>query len=500
MNSVSEAVGQELRANEAVQLGAVDPRFYTRFFFPRAFRQVSPEFHVDIWTALNDRDNRFVAIEVFRGGAKTTLLRAFTSRRIAYGMSRTILFVSATQGHAVRSVEWVKRAIMTNPTWSTVFGLKIGAKESAEELEIINEADGSKIRIIALGITGQTRGINIEDYRPDLIVVDDPCDEQNTGTPEQRKKISDLFFGALAKSLAPISECPDAKMVLLQTPLNSEDLVESCLRDPQWVSLRFGCFDHEGESRWPERWTTEQLMEDKKAHIARNQTSLWLREMECLIVSDETASFRHEWLEYHDEVMIPKGGINVMAIDPVPPPSEASLRKGLVDKDWEVIQVWKHIVVGGKAMRYLCERTANRGHDPEWTIAEVFRLGLKWRPFKIGVEAVAYQRTLLWILEKAQRERKTYFTILPVDDRRNKRVRIEQAFSDLGSNHAVSVPATASPFIEQWDAYPDINHDDELDCGAIANKLLDDIGFIGDVEFEEIVDDLPALTQSRGAP
>lgn len=486
--------GPQPSAQEIVELGAVDPLFYSQYFFPKAFRQRPPPFHQKIWSDLNNDANRYVAIEVFRGGAKTTLLRSFTSRRIAYGLSRTILFVSAAQTHSIRSVEWLKRAVKFNPIWAQMFGLEIGAKESAEELEIVSTVDGSMCRIVALGITGQTRGINIDDFRPDLIVVDDPCDEENTGTPEQRKKTADLFFGALAKSLAPTSEASFAKMVLLQTALNRDDLVESCLRDPQWVGHRYGCFDENGQSRWPERWSTKELLAEKAAHIARNQTALWMREMECKIVSEETASFRHAWLQYWD--ILPEGGVTVMAIDPVPPPSEREASRGLRDKDWEVIHVWKE----HRGRRYLCERVANQGHDPEWTIAEVFRLGLKWKVFKIGVEAIAYQRTLAWILKKAMQARKTFFALEEITDRRKKRHRIEQAFSGRGANGEILIPKDATPFIEQWDAYPDVNHDDELDCGAMANMLLDNIGFIGDADFMEIDDDLPAMEYCGGAP
>ena len=96
--------------------------------------------------------------------------------------------------------------------------------------------------------------------------------------------------------------------------------------------------------------------------------------------------------------------------------------------------------------------------------------------------------------------RRTWFTVLPITDKRNKRVRIEQAYSAPGSNHMISVPPDATAFIEQWDAYPSVNHDDELDAGAMAFKLLDEVGFIGDAEYEEIEDDLPALEYMRGAP
>ena len=282
---------EQITLEEAVQLGAVDSEFFGQFFFSKTCRQASPPFHREMDTALDDPENRFVDCMVFRGGAKTSKLRLLTAKRISYGLARTIVFVGKSQEHAVKSVSWLKNAVKRNSLWAESFGLKPGGKWADTEIEIIHDVLDIRITVVALGITGSVRGVNIDDYRPDLIVVDDPCDEENTATAEQRKKISDLFFGALQKSLAPASEAPHAKMVLLQTVLDDDDLISVCQRDSQWKSLTFSCFGADGQSIWPERWTTEELLKDKQAHVERNQLSLWLREMECRVVGEEGNAF-----------------------------------------------------------------------------------------------------------------------------------------------------------------------------------------------------------------
>ena len=100
-----------------------------------------------------------------------------------------------------------------------------------------------------------------------LIIVDDPSDEENTNSPESRKKISDLFFGSLEKSLAPRAESPDAKIVLLQTSLDTEDLINACHRDLQWATRKYSCFDSTGRSRWEAAFPTTELQASKlRAH------------------------------------------------------------------------------------------------------------------------------------------------------------------------------------------------------------------------------------------
>lgn len=454
----------EVTANELTQLCLLDSDLYCRSFFPSTFRQDTPEFHREMWSVLEDRAHRFVALEVFRGGAKTTLLRAFTSKRIAYGISRTIILVGEAQDHACKSLDWIKTQVVSNSRWSTIFALSKGGKWADDEIEINSGLFGITIAVKALGITGQIRGLNIKGHRPDLIVGDDLCDEENTATPEQRKKIADLFFGALAKSLTPSAACPDAKMVFLQTPLNQDDLINLCQRDKQWASRKFGCFDSEGNSRWPSLWPTQVLQDDKEAHIGRGQLPLWLREMECTIVSGETADLKEGWLKYWEPHTLPKNLMVYIGIDPVPPPSEKELATGLITKDSEVISA-----IGlAEGNYYLLEYASNKGHTPEWTKTEFFRMVDKWRPIKARVEGVAYQRTLKWILEAEMRKRGRYIQLDAVTDKRKKRHRIIQSFSGIASQGRFYCHRQHFDFIQQFASYPNCRHDDVVDSVSMA--------------------------------
>lgn len=489
---------------EVVALAAVDNQFYGQAFFPRTLRQKTPLFHRDIDDLLEDSSHRYVAIEVFRGGAKTTKLRIYTSKRIAYGISRTILFVSATQDHSKKSLAWLKRNIEFNKKWAQTYGLRRGKKWTEEHIEIIHDSlsddeEEFVITILAVGITGQVRGVNIDDWRPDLIVVDDPCDEENTATPEQRKKTDDLFFGALQNSLAPTSETPEAKLVLLQTSLNKEDLINSCHKDSRFASRKYSCFDDRGESRWPSRWTTEELLAEKQGFIDRNQLLLWLREMECKTGDAETADFRSEWLRFWE--LLPEGMVFYLGVDPVPPPTPKQLEQGLQNKDFETL----YVVGVYRGDFYLVDYRRNRGHEPDWTIAAFFELVDKWRPIKARVETVAYQRTLKWLLEKAMKKRKRYLQIEGNDDKRKKRHRILQAFQGLASQGRFYVRRDMQDFIEQFTSYPNVSHDDDLDGASQAVECANDVG-LGTIEgddyatsvLEEDYDALP--TEWMSAP
>ena len=269
------AVAQKVPFAEAVELGATDSVFYSHYWFPTTTRQDSPKFHEELWDLFEH--NRFSNAEIFRGGAKTTIARLFMSKRVAYGISHTILFVGPNEGHAAESVAWLMQQVEYNTEWAQAFGLKKGRKWTATNCEVLHEKLDYPIRIKAIGIHGAVRGININDYRPDLIVVDDPCDEENTATPDQRQKTINLFFGAVKESLVPTSEEPMAALILLQTPLDGEDLSAICTKSSEFASIRIGILTNEdeasAESAWPSRWTKEEILKEKRAAQELNQLS-----------------------------------------------------------------------------------------------------------------------------------------------------------------------------------------------------------------------------------
>ena len=491
MAEVREKGLEAVTLKEIIQLGAVDSIFFSRTFFPNTTRQGSPDFHRDMWGILDNPRNRYVNIQVFRGGAKTSTLRMYTAKRIGYGLAHTILYIGKSEGHAARSVNWLRRQVEHNRLYSTTFSLRPGAKWQDMEAEIIHGTDEFPVWILGMGITGSVRGINRDDYRPDLIVMDDVADEENTSSPEQRQKTNVLIYGAIKESLAPASEAPHAKLVALQTPLNREDYSTLALGDPEWASARYGCWTKNTEdlpiserhSIWPERFPTETLLQEREGAIHRNQLSIWVREKECKLITPETSAFKSGWLRYYDT--LPEGMVTALAIDPVPPPSDVQIAKGLRGKDYEALAV-----VGKKANNfYLVDYVQNRGHEPNWTIAKFFEFCLRYKPRAVLVEAVAYQRTLAWILEQAMRARGQYWTIVPiVDTRKSKFNRIVDGISGPASNGAFFVSKSHSDFISQYSAYPDVTHDDLLESVAVGISAFSE-GIVTEMDYKDIEDE-----------
>lgn len=500
---------------EVVELGAADTELFGRAFFPRAFRNQAPPMHREMDLLLDSVD-RFVFMEVFRGGAKTTRFRVYAAKRIAYNLSKTILFVSKSAGHAAKNLRWIRRAIVKNERtgdltdFAKVFGLRPGTKWNDEELQIIHGTDDDIIWVTGLGVTGSVRGLNFDDFRPDLILCDDLVDEEIAASPDNNKKLKALVVGALKHSLAPVIDNPLSKMVVAQTPIAVGDLSETLRKDPEFKRVRFGCWTPETEnlpiamrkSAWEVRFPTEDLKKQWHAAVAKNELSIFSREMEVRIISEEDAKFKPEWLKFfgegQEEPEPPHAEIYaIMVIDPVPPPSPQQIAKGLIDKDFEALAV----VGKWKQKYYLLEVSSNRGHDPDWTVGEFIRLASRWRIKKAKVESVAYQRTLAWLIRQAMKKLGRYWPVEEFVDRRSKVFKIVDGLKGVSSNGAFYVRPEQTTFIDQYTRYAAVAHDDELEavaiaCGDLQGQYMSEDELPPD-ESEEYI---PELANFRGAP
>lgn len=446
---------------------------FGRTFFPKTMKQESPPMHHDMSDALLNPAALYIAFNMFRGSAKTSLARIYVALRVAYALSRTLVIVGLSEAHAIRSLRWIKKQIEFNTGFANFFGLARGDKWTDTHIEIRNTRFDVTISIIAMGISGNTRGINLDDHRPDFILVDDPCDIENTATDEQIKKTNARFFADLAQSLTPKTENPLAQMVLLQTSLAFGDLIYEAERDPQFVFRKYSCFTDSGESAWPERFPTEVLRAQKEAYIRRNQLSIWLREMECTVLSTEDKSFRRAWLQFYYE--LPEGMETIIAVDPASSESKKA--------DFNAIAV---IGRHGKN-RYLLDYHLSKGTMPDECAAKFYELVQRWGVKRARVEIIGYQRVLVRTLEDKGKELRIYVHIDKVQDRRKKSDRIIQSFTQIAPFGNLWVRDSQIEFIEAFERYTpgSKDKDDLLDAISMALDDTSSAGLLADNDWIE---------------
>lgn len=446
-------VDYEVRANlpraEVLKLSAVDDVFYCRHFFPKTFRQKTPDWHRDFWFHFNSQERDFFGAEIFRGGAKTTLTRAGLSKRIGFGLTRNTLAIAINETMASHTVRWIKKQVENRTYWAETFDIRKGDKWTDDWIEIINAAYDIKINLIAKGMTSGIRGLNFDDWRPDFVICDDISNEETCGTPEQLEKQRDTFFGTIVPAMAPKSEAPDRKLVLLQTGLNKEDIINLAHKDPTFFTVKypklvFDALTGEPRSAWEQRYPLAEVLAERENYIKRKQYHIWLREYGCKIISKETAAFDAAWLRYWSA--LPTNLIYYIGLDP----ASDSKRKQAHRTAIAVIGVSPitHDV-------YLVEYLAEQGKNPEEMWNFLVRCYRTYRPRMISVETVAFQKVLMWYFKTQMQANNFWFPIREFNDRRSKPDRIRQAHTGLASQGKIWVNVNHTEYVSGFTDFQD---------------------------------------------
>ena len=468
---------------ELVALYYADNELYCKTFFPQTCRQDSAPFHKKIDDALWS-GRRKVAIKVFRDGAKTSRVRMFLSKRIAFGISRTILYISKSEDTSSATLEWLKRLVEKQTAWAQFWGIQKGDVWAADQAKFVNTVLGVTITVIAVGIHGQIRGLNFEDFRPDCIICDDIEDEKTTNTKDQIKKHSDLLHGTVMRSLASPVDNPEAMIAIIQTPLDMDDAIEVAFanagpdRLSDWLCVEASCFEVDADgnlqSAWPAKFPLSFLLSEKQSYIKINKLSVWLREMEVTVTSAETCSFISDWLKTAPVLPACDWKTLVMFIDPAS--SEA-------DKaDFQALTISGD--TGGDG--WLIAYKLSKGTDIEQSVQDFFDawdlmlvLSKGKANLRFGVEIVGYQRQLKRAIEKEMLRRQRYAYIEPVQDKRAKVDVINQSFTHvapLGKYHCLE---SHTEFITDFAKYPNVKKDDLIESAARGLDMLDLTGRLG---------------------
>ena len=167
---------------------------------------------VDIAQFLQNPPSDRVIIQGFRGVAKSFLTCAYAVWRLWHDRQLKVLIISASGDRADANARFIKRIIQTLPFLADM-------KATKDQLDTQNLFDvGGAIADISpsvksVGITGQITGT-----RADLLIADDVEIPKNSGTQQQRDKLSEQVkeFDAILK--------PKGQIIYLGTPQTEASL------------------------------------------------------------------------------------------------------------------------------------------------------------------------------------------------------------------------------------------------------------------------------------
>jgi len=485
LKQLASLTRRDPEAQARVDRARADYAYFESYYLGHYFTHSAGEFHLELDAFLDEPGSCVVRLPRGHGkSVKITLGRILHA--MLYREAQCILLVSETFTKASAFLQFVQCELEQNERIRADFGDLRGPKWSGEELALSND-----VYLRAFGEGQKIRGTRYKQYRPDLIVVDDPESIETVQSQAVRQKRQSWFkrevMGALTR---------DGKIVLIGTTVHHDALVRFV---PKELGFRLKCF--EAICEWPKHmdlWKQcERLYHEAGADKGGEQIArafylkhkrqmdagavvLWpsywdllhlmLRRFAMGSVAFESEfqdnaidpgaqRFKEEWIRYYTPEEISDLALSVfIACDP-------SLgRRDQAD--------FSAILVGGVVRPqtlFILESIIDR-MSPGDLINTLFRLAQKWRPLKVGMETNQFQVLLADRLKEKTAEHRMFLPVEEMQNYTDKVLRIS-SISPLVENGILRFRKEDAKLIEQLVFFPKADHDDGPDALEMLVRL-----------------------------
>lgn len=448
----------------------IDFEFFIEFFLADTLDMDVPEFHKEIWGLLTDLTKERVLLAIPRDHAKTTLAKLAVIWYWLFTPHRFCVYLSNTNPIAKGACKDIAE-FLKHPNFVAVFGeVKVIKESENESLWMYDLAQGNgrppkRLILRAIGQGQQMRGINIDNQRPDITVIDDVEDNENTDSTFQQKKLDKWIFGPFLKALAR-----KKKILWLGNMLSKTCLLARLSRMSKWNPVVFGCLVKNAtttilEPLWPGKWTIDALKDDLKEYKDLGLVESWMCEM----------------------MNMPGHGENGFALDqiryaPLPTPDGVLAAWITVDPafgqkaDNDETSIAVHVIPKSGVPMTVC---VEHGRFDEFVMFEkILALATYWNAWTWGIEAIAAQKVLISLFSVllARNQLKSRVEMIPLmagkGDPKVSRIR---SFVSLMANDEWAIPEGDIDItwqITNYDTKKTDQEDDIIDSCAYGPMMM----------------------------
>lgn len=438
--------------------------FLAALAMPANFKYMFPHTYLTMWQILRqgaeDPVKKFLqfAFGIPRGHAKTTLLKLFVLWIVLFTKKKFILVVCSTEVHATNFIADVI-AMLNERNVTAVFGnWKLGIDTDTKTLKKFGFR-GRNINIMAIGAGGSVRGTNVNNERPDVIIMDDIQTKECADSVVQSEDLKTWMVGTLMKAKSPFG-CMFLFAGNMYAPTHS--ILKQLKTNPTWTKFISGAILADGTALWPELRSLESLIDELNNDISMGAAHIFFAEVlndtEAGINSDVDYSKFPAWPWLSEDM--PQG--KFLLIDP-------SQGKG---KDADVIvscEVYDS-KVGIRAVK-------EAYYSPRNLILSSLVIAIKSETYCIAIESMAYQSTLLfWFEEVCKEFGISGISFVPIyTNQYSKNSRISSGIKAMQTSEIYLHPSIRSQVQKQiadWNPMKRDNKDDILDAISNAPKVV----------------------------
>jgi len=257
-----------------------DPEFFIQFFMNEQLTFPVPPFHIEVFGTMTHANVSRLALAIARAHAKTTLCKLAAVHYLLFSDFRFVLYVT---GSADLVVPYVNDIIsfMECDNFKRVFGPLDFARPG------MRRQDGNgvykfyipaldKVCILrGIGAGQRVRGLNVDNERPQLAIVDDAENDDDVDTAAAHMKMMRWWYGPFIKCLNPVKN----KVIASGNLISKNSVLYKLLHSEQWVSYIYGALLSDGTPLWPDVWNVEKLRQDFAEYQANGMAAKWFSEM-----------------------------------------------------------------------------------------------------------------------------------------------------------------------------------------------------------------------------
>lgn len=422
------------------------------------------KFHDEMCRFVTEERKKKKLMLVPRGHLKSTLVTVgYSVHQIVHNPNIRILILNATWQMAVDFLTQIKDQLTKNETLLQLYGnLAENASEWSSDRITLHRSNPN-----VKGPTVWATGIesNLVGSHPDLIIMDDVVNRENTSTREQVEKVILRYKDAL-----DLLE-PGGQFIIIGTRWSEADFYSWILDKENSVKASFNVMIRQAydgqlmtgegfKALWPDKFTMEELQTRLKEKGWYEFSSQYLNNP----IPDEAATFkRGDFQRYDAEDVRGKEMMKAMLIDPALTVSRES--------DYTAI-----VVVGLDKFGALWVLDITRGRWlPTEIIEKIFKLDELWKPNVVAIETIAFQKALAYSLREASAYNHRYLPVKEIKyHERSKEERIK-GLQPLYEAKKVYHPRLnkLTPYLEEeLAAFPRGRNDDIVDALSFALEVI----------------------------
>jgi predicted phage terminase large subunit-like protein len=383
-----------------------------------------------------------------RHGKTELASRRYPAWNLGRNPERQIIAASATESFAT-DVGREVRNIVGGQEFKNIFpGVSLAADSAAA-----GRWHTSKGGIFAaVGVGSQILGKGADDF-----IIDDPFATMAEAQSEtQRKNVIEWYQGSVYNRLQP-----GGAIVLINHRMHDEDLSGYLIErqnfdGDKWEIVNLPAIDGAGEALWPESYPIEALQRIKANTLPRFWSSLFQQNPQ----PDEGTFFQRDWFKRH--LTRPKD-LAVYGTSDYAVTDEGG--------DYTVHRIWG---VDPEGALFLLGGWRGQTAADTW-IEKKLDLITDFKPLCWFGEAGVIQKAIEPMLTRRMRERKVFCRMEWVPSIHDKATRA-RGFQARASMKMVSLPVgpEGDAVLDEYLRFPAGKHDDEVDCGGLIGRALDE--------------------------